>query len=64
MWLLPWEKWLPPWLFGPLLCVIAVAGLYYSEHLSWWKLILLPVVFVWGVWGTWVWLKEERNIFK
>lgn len=61
---LPWEKWLPPYVFGPLLCMIAGAVLVFSRPLSWWELLLMPVAGIWGAWGTWVWFKTGRNVFR
>ena len=64
MWLLPWEKWLPAWLLGPILVVIAVGALVFDKRLSWWGWILLPLTAVVGAWGTWVWFARGENIFN
>jgi hypothetical protein len=59
---LPWEKWLPPYIYGPLLFAISVAGLLFERPLRWW-FVLLPFSAGLGAWATWVWFKEGRNIF-
>jgi hypothetical protein len=61
--LLPWEKWLPPWLYGPLIFVGSIFGLFYSQDLHWWEYLLLPMAALMGAWATWVWFKHRRNIF-
>ena len=61
---LPWEKWLPAWVLGPLLIVISVAALAFDGNLHWWEYILLPLVGLLGVWQTWVWFKEGRNVLR
>jgi hypothetical protein len=64
MWLLPWEKWLPAWLVGPLLVVSAVCGLFLDRQLRWWEYIALPVAGLLGAWTTYAWLKDGRHIFR
>jgi hypothetical protein len=64
MWLLPWEKWLPAWLLGPILVAIAVGALVLDKRLSWWEWILLPLTAVFGAWGTWMWFSKGENIFN
>ena len=61
---LPWEKWLPPYIYGPLMCVGSMLGLYFSRPLRWWELLLLPLAALMGACATWVWFKEGRNIFN
>lgn len=59
----PWEKWLPPYIFGPVMVVGSIALLMFSPHLSWWWWIVIPC---WGLycgWGTWVWFRHSRNVF-
>jgi hypothetical protein len=60
---LPWEKWLPPYIFGPLLCVISLVGVWNFKGLSLWACLLLPFAGLWGAWGTWVWFTTGRNVF-
>jgi hypothetical protein len=60
---LPWEKWLPPYIYGPLMCVGAILGLCFSRPLRWWEALLLPFAGLMGAWATWVWFKQGRNIF-
>ena len=61
---LPWEKWLPAWVVGPLLCAGSIAALVLDGGLHWWEYIVLPLVALLGAWQTWVWFKEGRNIFR
>ncbi|MFZ6777693.1 hypothetical protein ACO0LD_12755 [Undibacterium sp. Ji83W] len=62
--LLPWEKWLPPWLIGPFLVIAGIGMLISDKHLAWWEWVLLPIGMIYGAWGTWVWFTTQRNIFK
>ena len=61
--LLPWEKWLPPYVYGPALCLISILCLIFDHNLSWWEIVILPFSGLLGAWGTWVWLSSRRNIF-
>jgi hypothetical protein len=62
MFLLPWEKWLPAWLMGPLLFIGSTAALLLDRSIHWWEYILLPGAAMLGAYQTWVWFKERRNI--
>jgi hypothetical protein len=62
--LLPWEKWLPPYIFGPLLFVGSILILVVSSGLAWWEYVLLPSSAALGAWSTWAWFKHGRNVFK
>ena len=53
---LPWEKWLPPYVFGPLICVASACVLGLERDLHWWNIVLLGFGIVYGAWGTWVWI--------
>jgi len=64
MFLLPWEKWLPPWLLGPLLVAIGIGALIFDERLAWWEWALLPLCAIWGGWGTWMWFAKGENVFS
>lgn len=61
--LLPWERWLPPYVFGPLLCIGSLAILMFSPQLSWWKVLIMLLTTAYGAYGTWVWFKTRRNVF-
>ena len=60
---LPWEKWLPPYVFGPLICIGCACELVFARDPQWWKIVLLGCGIVYGAWGTWVWISTRRNIF-
>lgn len=60
---LPWEKWLPPYVFGSLMCVGCGFFLLYYPGLRWWEIVLLGFGFVWGALGTLFWFITRRNIF-
>jgi hypothetical protein len=60
---LPWEKWLPPYVFGPLLCIGSACVLGFARDLHWWNIALLGFGIVYSAWGTWVWISTRRNIF-
>lgn len=60
---LPWEKWLPPYVFGPLMCVGCGLVLMYTIGLRWWEILLLGFGAVFGALGTLVWFMTRRNIF-
>ncbi len=61
---LPWEKWLPPWLFGPLLVAGGVFALAFEgARLAWWEWVLLPIGVAYGAWGTWAWFMTRQNVF-
>jgi len=62
--LLPWEDWLPPYIFGPLLCIGSLLCLVFADSLSWWQLVVFPFGVVFGAWGTWVWFSTGRSIFR
>ena len=64
MWLLPWERWLPPYIVGPALVVIAISALVLDASLSWRQLVLLPLAGAFGAWGTWVWFRTGENFFR
>ena len=61
--LLPWEKWIPPYILGPAMCTGSIAVLVFSSHLSWWWWIILPSWALYCAWGTWHWFKYRRNVF-
>jgi hypothetical protein len=60
--LLPWEKWLPPYVFGPVMCVGSIIVLVTAQTV-WWERILLLGAAAYGAWGAWVWVRSRRNIF-
>ena len=60
---LPWEKWLPPYIFGPLICLGSIYALVTDTNLATWEIVVLPLAAVMGAWGTWVWFSTGRNIF-
>jgi len=62
--LLPWERWLPPYIFGPLLCIGSILALVFDTNLAWWEFVVFSLVAVLGAWGTWVWYSTGRNIFN
>ena len=62
--LLPWEKWLPPYVFGPLMLVGETCVLVFDRPLAWWKILLLGFGALWGAVGTWIWFATGRNIFN
>lgn len=61
---LPWEKWLPAWLLGPLMCIGSLVLLVISRERSWWEYIVFPVCSLLGAAQTWVWFKTGRNILN
>jgi hypothetical protein len=61
--LLPWEKWLPPYVFGPVMCVGSLAVLVFSPELAWWWQVVLVLWAAYCVWGTWMWFRYRRNAF-
>lgn len=61
--LLPWEKWLPPYVIGSLLCIGGISVLVFSDDLDGWKPALCVIAAAFGAYGTWIWFKERRNIF-
>ena len=62
--LLPWEKWLPPWLIGPFLVIVGIGALLRDKDLAWWQWLVFPLAVIYGAWGTWVWFTTRRNIFN
>jgi len=60
---LPWERWLPPYVFGPLLCLCSILVLFNYTRFAWWQLILSTLSGLFGAYGTWVWAKTGKNIF-
>jgi len=60
---LPWEKWLPPYIVGPLLCAISTIPLFSDEKLPWYLVLAMPFCFAFGAWGTYVWVARRENVF-
>jgi hypothetical protein len=61
--LLPWERWLHPLLYGPLLTVISIWVMYAKTSLAWWEWLLLGGTALFGAWGTLHWALTRRNVF-
>jgi hypothetical protein len=61
--LLPWEKWLPPYVFGPLICASGICILVFGRPLSWWEILLAAFSVIYGALGTGVWIATRRNMF-
>jgi hypothetical protein len=61
--LLPWEKWLPPYVFGPLMCVGCGCVLMFGHNLAWWEILSCGFGVLFGASGTWVWYSTGHNIF-
>jgi hypothetical protein len=60
----PWEKFLPPWLLGPLLVAVGIWAMATGRNLAWWHWVLLPIAVAVGAWGTWMWFAKGENVFK
>ena len=61
--LFPWEKWLPPYVFGPLISIGSICIFAFARPLSWSQLLGIGFCVIYGAWGTWVWICTRRNIF-
>jgi len=61
--LFPWEKWLPPYVFGPLISIGSICIFVFARPLSWSQLLGVGFCVIYGTWGTWVWISTRRNIF-
>jgi len=61
--LLPWERWLHPLIYGPLLMVISIWVMYAKTSLAWWEWLLLGGTGLFGAWGTLHWVLTRRNVF-
>ncbi len=61
--LLPWEKWLPPYVLGPLLCIGSTCIAVFDRGLHWWQGCLLGFVAVFGAVGTAMWFATGINLF-
>ena len=59
----PWEKWLPPYVIGPLICIVGACTLTFARDQSWWGMAACIFCVIFGAWGTWVWFSARRNIF-
>jgi hypothetical protein len=62
--LLPWDRWLPPYIYGPLVVVGSLFGLLSERQLHWWEYVLLPLGVVIGAWITWTWFRHGKNVLK
>ena len=62
--LLPWEKWLPAWLLGPLMCIGSLVLFVISHERRWWEYIVFPLCALLGAAQTWVWFRTGRNILN
>jgi hypothetical protein len=60
---LPWEKWLPPYIFGPVLCGGSACVLVFCHGLHWWEILTLGIGVIWGAVGTLIWLLTGQNTF-
>jgi hypothetical protein len=60
---LPWEKWLPPYIYGPLISVGSICILVFFPDLSRWQTIGCWFCIIFGLVGTAMWLSTRRNIF-
>jgi protein-S-isoprenylcysteine O-methyltransferase Ste14 len=60
---LPWEKWLPPYILGPLMFFGGIFAFAFLHEPSWWQYLLMPITTGFGAWGTWVWFTTGKNIF-
>jgi hypothetical protein len=60
---LPWEKILPPYILGPLLCLLSLLPLLSIRNVSWLVVVLAPFTFLFGAWGTYVWFTRRENVF-
>lgn len=61
--LLPWEKWLPPYVFGPVMCIGSICILVFARGLSWGEMLPSGFCVVHGALGTWVWLSTGGTSF-
>jgi hypothetical protein len=62
--LLPWEKWLPAWVLGPVLCVGSVVLLVLGGEHAWWQYILFSIAAIVGAAQFLVWVRTGRNILQ
>ena len=60
---LPWEEWLPPYVFGPLICIGSICIYVFAGTLSWWQMLGVAFCVIYGALGTCVWIATGRNIF-
>lgn len=61
--LLPWEKILPPYVLGPVICLLSMIPLFSEEKMPWYLVALMPFSFLFGAWATYVWFKRRENVF-
>ena len=62
--LLPWERWLPPQVYGPLIAAGSIWALSAQAcSLAWWEWVLFGLGAVYGVGGTVYWAVTRRNLF-
>ncbi len=62
MFFLPWEKWLPRWLHGPIHCAVAVIGVVAShDQLGWFGWLGAAFLFFVGLLLTYAWFIDRRN---
>jgi hypothetical protein len=62
--LLPWEKWLPPIVFGPLMFVGSLYLIFTVPQMAWCHYVLLSCAALFGAYATYAWLKRRENVFK
>lgn len=61
---LPWEKLLPPYVYGPLMCIGSVAYLFLGEPKHWWGYVMAVASCLTGAWITWKEGAEDQNASK
>ncbi len=61
--LLPWERWLHPLVYGPLLAGASIWALHANPSVAWWEWLLLGAGAVFGIAGSLHWLLTRRNLF-
>jgi hypothetical protein len=59
---LPWERWLPPYVYGPVLFVLGSALIFLTDT-SWWQLMLFALLALYGAGGTVFWWLTRENPF-
>ena len=59
---LPWEKWLPRYIYGPGLCAVAaISGLLGGENFEWFEWLVCTLVFLAGLLLTYAWFRDRRS---
>jgi hypothetical protein len=61
---LPWERWRPPYVYGPIFILMPSLLFFAEEPPAWWHYLLAVFALFHGAWVTWMWARHGRNVLR